>query len=56
MNDEKLMKLVDGIAKKKKADSEKETTIKAKYDAKKKVKALTDKERIDRIEELLGLK
>lgn len=56
MNDDKLLKLVEGIAKKKKADTDKETVIKSKYEAKKKVKALTDKERIDRIEELLGLK
>lgn len=30
--------------------------VKAKYKDKKKIKELTDKERLDRIEELLGLK
>jgi len=53
---EKLLKVVQAIADKKKIDSDKENVIKLKYEAKKKVKALTDKERLDRIEELLGLK
>lgn len=60
---EKLLKLSKAIAEKKnaelakqKTETEKLDTIKNKWASKAKVKALTDKERIDRIEEILGLK
>ena len=53
---EKLLKLAKAIADKRKADTEKMEAIKAKWATKAKVKALTQAERLDRIEELLGLK
>lgn len=55
MND-RLLKLAKAIADKKKADTDKVEAIKAKWAGKAKAKALTTAERLDRIEELLGLK
>ena len=55
MND-KMMKVVEAIKAKKQAEQAKKAEIVERYKGKAKVKALTDKERLDRIEELLGLK
>lgn len=56
---EKLLKLVEAIAEKKKAENAKNEVEKKRKDdilAKSKGKKLTDSERIDRIEEWLGIK
>lgn len=51
---ERLIKVVEAIKAKKQADEAKKAEIIARYKAK--TKALTTSERLDRIEELLGLK
>lgn len=55
-NDEKFLKITKALAEKKKIETERTETIKTKYKDKSKIKALTTAERLDRIEELLGLK
>lgn len=55
-NDEKLLKITQALAEMKKIETEHTEKIKTKYKDKSKVKALTTAERLDRIEELLGLK
>ena len=53
---ERLAKVVEAIKAKKQAEEAKRTEIVEKYKGKAKVKALSTSERLDRIEELLGLK
>lgn len=50
------MKVVEAVKAKKQADEAKKSVVVKKYADKAKVKALTTSERLDRIEELLGLK
>ena len=51
MNDDKMLKLVTALADKK----VKEDKIKADFKSKEKVKKLTTEQRLDRIEQLLGI-
>lgn len=53
---DRLTKIVKAIAEKKQADDARKQAIVDKFNAKAKVKALTTAERLDRIEEYLGLK
>ena len=51
-----MKELALAIKAKKEKDNKKKSDILSKFDEKKKVKALTQAERLDRIEEILGLK
>lgn len=53
---ERLAKVVEAIKAKKQVEEAKRTKIVERYKGKAKVKALSTSERLDRIEELLGLK
>ena len=51
MNDEKMLKLVEAL----KVKKVKEDAIKADFKGKEKIKKLTTEQRLDRIEQLLGI-
>jgi len=50
-NDEKLLKIIEKLAE----DKVSKEAVKKKFKDKDKIKKLTDKERLDRIEEFLGI-
>lgn len=53
--DEKLLAIAQKLAKNKKDESDRVTAIKKKFSDKNKVKKLTTAERLDQIEEILGI-
>lgn len=53
--DEKLLAIAQKLAKNKKDESDRVNAIKKKFSDKNKVKKLTTSERLDRIEEILGI-
>ena len=51
-NDEKMLKILEKLS----VDNIAKEDVKKRYKDKDKIKKLTDKERLDRIEEILGIK